>query len=728
DELVSDQSHPHSEQGAAVYDSHASSNDAGHHPHNDTADTPPDTTADNSPNTSPETQSPTSKPSRSFLSFLPFVGDASNNKSSRNGGGGGGSGGGSGDDDDNKHDGSDDQPSEQSAPFTSQSKRNALQKVKSTASNVGSTLTSRAASFVNTVPAQVTVALISGFSTIMGARVKAKRDKNVAERQRAEAARKRKLQIEKQLRQVYEEVAAPILKSAAKLAERLYVIADGDWNSVESASKPPRLSAMYSAYLLGRYLATVELLKQESTLLDYGFQTADRILSNILGRVQGVLCADDESLTNMQQTEHFFQPGPNDKPLKAGILKIPPRVQTALGEILLRRLWKDKYDVVDNQMGEKRLERGSRAVISYLEFSHLMERDPTFRKWYLPVVEDFEKLEYIARSTSQGRRRRSQIGSRLYFVQSGLLDLVEFFDPLPHAKSIPYFRRNRLQIGPRRYTEEQRSPTSLYKLYRELANLRDHRVADGDVQDRLRLPYGIEVYVAGARGSADGSFQKFEHGDCPFSQRVLITLKEMGIPFKPIAIAPDAKPGWYYLLNPQNRTPCIYHDGNVVDESGHIVAYLQERFPEARRLASTDHLKLARGTPGYTRFHPHFLRWLSGDESAKKELEAELIKVNESIDMVQKKNGGMPFLGGEFFSREDTAIAPMLHNVEVAGRKVKKWSMPEQCTALKRYLEEARKVPSFSSTVALDETIVDGYGGLEKRGGERSWTLADMPE
>ncbi|KAI0558277.1 Glutathione S-transferase [Gracilaria domingensis] len=226
----------------------------------------------------------------------------------------------------------------------------------------------------------------------------------------------------------------------------------------------------------------------------------------------------------------------------------------------------------------------------------------------------------------------------------------------------------------------------------------------------------------------DGSFQKFEHGDCPFSQRVLITLKEMGIPFKPVAIAPDAKPGWYYLLHPQNKTPCIYHDGNVVEESGHIVSYLSERFPEANKLASTRHLKLARGTPGYTRFHPHFLRWMSGDESAKKELEAELIRVNESIQEVQKKNEGFPFFGGESFSREDTAIAPMLHNVEVAGRKVKKWSFPKECRALRKYLEEARKVPSFATTVAKDETIVDGYGGLKRRGGEPRWRLADMPE
>lgn len=95
-------------------------------------------------------------------------------------------------------------------------------------------------------------------------------------------------------------------------------------------------SPLYSAYLLGRYLATVEILKKESTVLDYGFPAADRIMANILGRIQGIMCANDRLLIDMQNAENFFQLGPGEKPLKAGPLKIPPRRQTVMGELLFR--------------------------------------------------------------------------------------------------------------------------------------------------------------------------------------------------------------------------------------------------------------------------------------------------------------------------------------------------------------------------------------------------------
>lgn len=657
---------------------------------------------------------------------LSFVSSDGNGSSSNRGSGGGGRS-----DDESDDDPNEDDPEKESVlhkVHRTEEVRSKISAVTSAASDFGSTVSTRATSFVKTVPAPVTVAMISSATTLIGSRVKARRDKNAAEKQRIAASKKRRSEIEKQLRQLYAELAAPMLKSAAKLAERLYLIVDSDWTTVENEDRSHNVSAMYSAYLLGRYLAAVEVLKHESALLDYGFHTSDRILSNILGRVQGILCANDDSLIGMQQSEHYFLPGPGDKPVHGGLLKVPPRVQTAMGELMLRRLWTGKYDFVDAADNEISLRRGPRALVTYLEFSSLMEKEKTVQKWFKPVVKDFEKLEQVARKHPEGSRRRQSVGARVYFLQSGLLDLVEFFDPLPHAKSIPCYRRRRLQIGPHRYTEEQRAPPSLHKLYRQFANIRDHRVVDGDLRKILRLPHLVEVYVGGAHGGVGGSFQRSEHGDCPFSHRVLIALEEMGIPYKPVIVPPDAKPAWYYLLHPENKAPCIYHDGDVVEDSGHIVSYLSERFPTAKKLASTRHLKLTRGTPGYTRFHPHFIRWMSGDASAKKELEEELIRVNKTVETVQLKNDGQPFFGGETFSREDTAIAPMLHNVDVAGRMVKNWKMPKECTALRKYLEEARKVPSFVKTVAKDETIAEGYGTLKERGGERAWKLADMPE
>lgn len=639
-------------------------------------------------------------------------------------GGSGSSPGGSGDGDDS------DDVSHQAglarAQETSEGALGKFNRFKSSASEFGSAFSTNASAFVKTVPAPVTVALFSSVTTIVGSRVKARRDKKVAKNKAIAAARLKKAEIEEQLRQLYGELATPMLKSATKLAERLYTLTESDISAVEDSGVKKSASPLYSAYLLGRYLATVEILKKQSTVLDYGFPAADRIMANILGRIQGILCANDRLLIEMQNSENFFQPGPGDKPLKAGPLKIPPRRQTVMGELLLRRLWKEKYDFVDDIEDAKELKRGPAAYVTFLEFTRLMEKDATMRQWYQPVVEEFESLQNRIARSSPGKSRRENVGARVFFLQSGLLDLVEFFDPLPNAKSVPFYRRRRLQIGPQRYKEEQRQPPSLLKLFSELANVRDHRVVEGDAMERLRLPHKVDVFVEGVPGAGDANIHKFENGDDPHSHRVLITLHEMGIPHSPVVVAPYSKPAWYYLIHPENKTPCIYHDGHVVEESGNIVSYLMKQFPDAKKLAGINKLQLSKGTPGYTKFYPNFVRWVRGDETAKRELEAELVLVNKTIETAQLLNEGKPFLGGESFSREDTAIAPMLHNIEVAGRKMKGWQIPDECGALKKYLEQARKVPSFAETVGRDDVIVEGYERMKANGRFKAWQPANM--
>ena len=575
-------------------------------------------------------------------------------------------------------------------------------KAKATLGKVSNT----ASGILKVVPAPVMVALISLVSTITGARLKAARDLEAAERSRMDAARKKKSAIEKELRDMYQRLAGPMLKSAAKLAERLYVLVDAEWDSMEGKDGRHYLGPSYTAYLLGRYLATVETIKQRSALLDYGFPAADRILANILGRLQGVLSANDRILDKMQRTEHFFKPPPGEEPLKGGPLKITPRTQTVLGDLLLRRLWVSKYDFIQ-RYDEDQMVCGAKSMVTFLEFMQLLEKDALMRRWFDPVIYDFERIEYAVQTRSPKKRRCNQIGARVYFLQSALVDLIEFFDPLPHPQFLPYYRRERLQLGNMRHNEGQRAPQSIYRLYRELANIRDHRVLDGRT-DRLRVSNGVEVFVKGVAGLGDSEIAREERGDCPFSQRVLMTLREMGIPYSTVTIRPDAKPAWYYLLHAENITPTLYYDGEVVDESGMIVAYLREKFPHAKKLASANDLKLAVGTAALTKFHDHFVDWCDGDESAREKVEYELGRLNDTIAYAQEKKEGA-FLGGERFSREDTALVPVLNNVVVAGEGLKSWFLAPKWTALRRYLDEARKVESFAKVRPADCVVIHGY-------------------
>lgn len=612
--------------------------------------------------------------------------------------------------------------------------KNATTAAQSATSNISEALSSATSNviswgkdIVSTVPSSVLVAMLSLLSTLFGIRYRAFRDERDAAKNRAEAARRRKMEIERELRKTYELFAAPLMKSAAKFSERLWYIVNADWSSMETSDHYANLSSLYSAYLLGRFLSYVEILKNERALLDYGFPTADRMLANILGRVQGVLCANDNTLNHIQNSEHFFKPAPHDKTLPGGPLKISPRKQAVLGDLMLRKLWKGKYNIDLEHSGED-LNRGSKAVLSFLEFVHIFEKDKRMKWWYKDIVDDFTDFERLIHKRKKGRGRNHRVGARVFVLQSALIDIVEFFDPNPHPQSIPNRHRTRLQIGPNSYAEEVRSPLSLKKLYQEIAQFRDHREHSDDRAARLSLPYGIEVFVTGKYHAGDPRMEVSEHGSCPHSHRVLIALREMGVPYHTIPILPDNKPAWFYLLNPVAQTPVIYHNGNVIADSSNIMMYVEETFGQRYKLASADHLKLAVGSSAFVRFHTHFKKWIRGDESEKEHLELELRNLDCTLRQAQFKNNGAPFLGGESFSKEDTAIVPCLHVVEVGGRRLKGWTIPRDCTSVYKYLSAARKMPSFRDSGAREDSIVCRLKAVQDIQEHHSARLADMLE
>lgn len=284
-----------------------------------------------------------------------------------------------------------------------------------------------------------------------------------------------------------------------------------------------------------------------------------------------------------------------------------------------------------------------------------------------------------------------------------------------------------MQIGPNSYKDEVRSPLGLRKLYEELANFREHREHANSLE-RLKVPYGVEVFVTGRYDSGNPSMELSSHGNCPNSHRVLITLREMNIPYQSVPIAPDNKPAWFYLLHPMTQTPLIYHEGKVITESTNIVSYLIEKFPKNRQLSSSDHLRLAVGSAAFVRFHDHMIAWLCGDDHGRVRAENELGQLETVLKRAQAKNGGTPFFGGAHFSREDTAVVPFLHNVEVVGRRLKNWSIPKEYVAVKAYLKAAREMPSFSDSGAEEEAVIRRVEAVIGRREQRTERLADMLE
>jgi hypothetical protein len=67
---------------------------------------------------------------------------------------------------------------------------------------------------------------------------------------------------------------------------------------------------------------------------------------------------------------------------------------------------------------------------------------------------------------------------------------------------------------------------------------------------------------------------------CPFCARVRIAFAEKGLAYEPSPIDLSNRPAWLYDLNPLGKVPVLDDDGFVLPESGVIMQYLDDRFPE----------------------------------------------------------------------------------------------------------------------------------------------------
>lgn len=597
------------------------------------------------------------------------------------------------------------------------------------------------------VPVQILTALIALFSGCI-AQVKTNKRKKLDDKR---AARKKMLekraQAELELRQLYENNHGPLLKSAAKLSERLFTLVEGYTNWDEN--EKPYAGTIYSAYLLAKYLAYVEHIKRSSQqTLNLGFPAADHIFLNILGRVQSTLGASDALLMYMQSCEGSFKPARGHSMHKGGPFAIVPRAQAAIGEIMLRKASKDE------QVAHH---KGAARVLSFSEFARKLECDQELRLWIGPVIKDFRKLRSAARAANlksvrggrwwkfwlkvdskrTGPHRRTSreiapkyVGSRPYAIQNALQDLIDFLDPTPNLKVRPDYRR-RLQLGDEHPLEQLTMPASLFTVYKQLANIRDHVIPPLSSNSEPKSK-PIDVFVSAANRCniklgriCHMAMEDRELGACPFSHRILITLRELGVVHNIIPVDMHHKPGWFHLLSGEGRVPVIYSDGKLISGSRQIMGYLVEKFPERDAKCHFGGSGSVRaGTMAFTRFFPKFRDALVGNGRARRELQEELRGLNLALEtyfgtsqarMVEEAKGQPVdrgfLLGGKHFSRVDTSLAPLLHAVDIGGPAVcgKECGIPDDCVTLRRYLNDAKKHPSFIATCPSDEEIIDGW-------------------
>ncbi|KAE9450082.1 hypothetical protein C3L33_18019, partial [Rhododendron williamsianum] len=141
-------------------------------------------------------------------------------------------------------------------------------------------------------------------------------------------------------------------------------------------------------------------------------------------------------------------------------------------------------------------------------------------------------------------------------------------------------------------------------------------------------------------------------GDCPFSQRVLLTLEEKHLPY-------DIK-----LVDFAKKPEC----GSKIFST--FIGFLKSKDPN------------------------------DGTEEA---LLNELTAFNDYL----KENG--PFVNGKQISAADLSLGPKLYHLEISLGHYKNWSVPDSLPYVKSYTKTIFSMDSFVKTQALPEDVIEGW-------------------
>ncbi|KAM0953612.1 putative glutathione dehydrogenase (ascorbate) [Dioscorea sansibarensis] len=205
----------------------------------------------------------------------------------------------------------------------------------------------------------------------------------------------------------------------------------------------------------------------------------------------------------------------------------------------------------------------------------------------------------------------------------------------------------------------------------------------------------VELCVKAATGAEDVV------GDCPFCQRVQLTLEEKKVPYELKLVNLDKKPDWFLKINPEGKVPVFKgNDGEWIADSDVITKIIEEKFPNPCLASPPEFASVG------SKIFPTFVKFLKSkdpNDGSEQALLAELQALDEHL----KKHG--PYVGGENIFSVDLNLAPKLFHLKVALGHFKGWSIPENLTHLLAYLELLFNRESFLKTKPAEEHVIAGW-------------------
>ncbi|KAJ0764305.1 putative glutathione dehydrogenase (ascorbate) [Helianthus annuus] len=205
----------------------------------------------------------------------------------------------------------------------------------------------------------------------------------------------------------------------------------------------------------------------------------------------------------------------------------------------------------------------------------------------------------------------------------------------------------------------------------------------------------IEICVKAATGAPDVL------GDCPFCQRVLLTLEEKKVSYKTHLINLDSKPEWFLEVNPDGKVPLIKFDDKWVSDSDVIVGLIEEKYPEPSLVTPPELASVG------SKIFPKFVGFLKSKDENDGTEQALLDELNALEEHLKNKG---PYVNGEKVTAVDLSLAPKLYHLKVALGHFKKWSVPESLTHVHNYMKSLFSRESFEKTKpAKEEYVIAGW-------------------
>jgi glutathione S-transferase len=178
---------------------------------------------------------------------------------------------------------------------------------------------------------------------------------------------------------------------------------------------------------------------------------------------------------------------------------------------------------------------------------------------------------------------------------------------------------------------------------------------------RSTCPADRAAANAACRHYDRGVLTLYDAARCPYCARVRILLAEKRVPYDPVEIDLDERPGWLFAKNPTGRVPVLEENGGlVIPESRVIMEYLEERFPEPALLPA-DAAERALVRLAFERFDdladPYYDLLWNRPGASREPFASELSRLDEALTAA-------PYLVGRAYTLADVAYVPWILRAE----------------------------------------------------------------